>query len=230
MKSVNLNPRPDAEGHGCWIVLLLILAALVFLATALAVTEPLKAARAAPLQGVDQPPSASDPRDTYTVVLHLFNTFEDLQPFHDLGLQIPVSVHLRTNAGDVYVHGHVVDIDGNLTLTPTVSSAATELRWWIKGFKHLGRAGTVNISPTEPEVTVVTPEQWLGDNNDDNVVETLDWSRLKSVFGMTVEDAEARGDEFFYRHRFSDADENGLIDIRDANYVFARYGQCGDLP
>jgi hypothetical protein len=92
--------------------------------------------------------------------------------------------------------------------------------WWVKGPQYLAGAGTVTLDGTSR--TVEMGVQRAGDVNNDNLVDTTDFSLLRANYGRTC---GASG--YDARTEFTG---DCLVDVTDFTLLRGNFGQAGAAP
>ena len=136
--------------------------------------------------------------------------------------QLPITLTLRLTSGGPYFDFATQNTDssGYFTVTVTGLPAGT-YNWRVKGPKYLANAGQVVLSGG-PQQSVEMGLMKVGDANNDNVVNTIDFTILKGTFGKALGDPG-------YDQR---ADFNGdnRVNVTDFTLQKSNFGLGGAPP
>jgi len=144
-------------------------------------------------------------------------TWQGRPPSPDARNQLPLTLTLRLNASRVTYPNQQTDAAGVFTL-PVETLPGGVYTWWAKGPQFLATTGTVTLTGALV-VTLDSGLQWVGDVNNDNLIDISDFTLLRASFGLAC---GALG----YN---AQADLNGdcLVDISDFTLLRGNFGQAG---
>lgn len=133
---------------------------------------------------------------------------------------LPISLTLKLGPNESDYPYQNTDASGYFTVSVNSLVNGT-YNWRVKGPKYLANSGTfalTNVSTTYVEMGVMR----VGDANDDNVVNIIDFTIMKATFGKSVGDPG-------YDDR---ADFNGdqVVSIADFNLMKLNFGLGGAPP
>jgi hypothetical protein len=138
----------------------------------------------------------------------------------DVRQQWPLTMTLAL-AGNVYTYTNMTtDASGYFTASVATRTSGT-YQYWVKGPQYLANSGTVTLNGA----TVTSSEMGnmlVGDANEDNVIDVIDYSVLRSTFGRSVGDPN-------YDAR-ADFNDDGTVDVTDYSLLRANFGSSGALP
>jgi Dockerin type I domain len=113
-------------------------------------------------------------------------TWQGPPPQPDVRQQLPISLTLRSGASEVNYSPQTTDASGFFSYT-VASLPPGEYEWRVKGPKYLANCGIVTLTGSG-----VTPAEMglmrVGDANNDNVINAMDFTILKSTFGKSMGD------------------------------------------
>ncbi len=134
--------------------------------------------------------------------------------------QLPVTLTLKTGSSEINYPPQSTDASGSFRVNVAGLPNGT-YDWRVKGPQYLSKSGTVVIDGS-PQVNFEVGLMLVGDINNDDVVNVVDFNMMKLTFGKTVGDPgyDAR------------ADFNGDqgINITDFNLEKNNFGQTGSPP
>src|SRR5205823_15070810 len=134
--------------------------------------------------------------------------------------QLPITLTLKSGGSEVNYATLNTDASGFFTVS-VAGLANGAYSWRVKGPKYLANGGTVTLTGAA-RVNVEMGLMKAGDANNDNVINSSDFSILRGTFGRTLGDPGYDGR----------ADFNGdnVVNSSDFNQLRSNFGQGGAPP
>lgn len=134
--------------------------------------------------------------------------------------QLPVTITLKSGVSEINYPPMTTDGSGSFNVNVGGLPDGT-YNWRVKGSQYLSRSGSVVIDGS-PQINLEVGLMTVGDINNDDVINVVDFNMMKQTFGKTA------GDPGFDPR----ADFNGdnAINIVDFNYEKNNFGQTGSPP
>jgi hypothetical protein len=164
--------------------------------------------------------ATSTPTATSTALLVGHVTWQGPPPQPSTGQQQPVTLTLKSGTVEVNYPAQTTDATGHFTVSVS-GLAPGSYDWRVKGTKWLANAGTVTLTGA-PSTSREMGMLRVGDCDDNNVVNLIDFNMLKLTFGRAVGDP-------LYDDR-ADFDTNQAVNVSDFNFLRINFGQAGAPP
>ncbi len=164
------------------------------------------------------PTSTNTATITPIVVGHVIWQSRPAQP--DALQQLPVSLTLKSGVTEVNYPPQNTDASGFFTVSVGGLAVGT-YNWRVKGSKFLANSGSVVLAG-DPSTNVEMGLMWVGDANNNNIVNVSDFSIMKATFGKSVGDPG-------YDDR-ADFTGDQTVNVADFNLLKVNFGQGGAPP
>jgi hypothetical protein len=133
---------------------------------------------------------------------------------------LPISLTLKLGATEVNYPSHPTDASGFFTETIGGLAPGT-YNWRVKGPQYLANSGTVALTGA-PSQALETGLLRVGDANNDNLVDVLDFGVLRPTFGKSL------GEPGYDVHAEFNGDNT--VDVSDFSLLRSNYGAVGAGP
>ncbi len=125
------------------------------------------------------PLPTNTPTNTPVLMAHVDWQGRSAQP--DPSQQLPVTLTLKTGSTEINYTGLITDASGVFTV-PVSGLDAGAYNWRVKGPKYLAKGGAIDLTGA-PVTNLEVGQMLVGDANNDNLVNIVDFNTLKISFG-----------------------------------------------